>query len=792
MLKFSELIRRPSNQAILACLTICVVAFGFRWMVYQTAPLDFLLEGDTRRIMTSGTMFNANILRACRDTFGEEATCGMQTADDSEVATYYEWTHFNDYIEGEASYDTVIATGKRGLGPEDANWVYPIEALLDLPNLKGWEVGLILWIVGPDTESVVLIHILLMVLTTACVFGMGYFMGNLRAAIFASLIWTFHPSAVSNFMFGRQQIGAAFFFTFGSLCLILAFRYQIKPQRIKPVHWLILSITSFWVFSLYIYLFRPFLIVLILLVLFYLWRRADFKRMALTLAVWSGLILLLSLALWPIRTAYLTEDPTLGEHLQDVVMGTRSTEGDIGSVYAYDNSKPILWLPPAPDDPFGKFLRDFSGDPVYYIQHNILGIYRGWEKPAFPGYHVDDFNPHRSADAAAKIGDRFPYLDRSTEALAYHRISLMIALVGFIWLIGSEQRPVVMILGLTILLISSLHALFHNEDRYLFPQLPVMLVFSGLWLDRLLRLPRLRLGMLGLVTLLLLGSLALSVADLGFLLDSFAPRTVFILLWAVRIILLSGVVVLSARWLLGGLSKYAMGLMGSATVVLSGILLVGAAYSHWSDWSQEMQPNETVRQTMTLSSIPYGQIPWLVVDIPRIRYPEEQNAFAIAVDGQVVKNYDDPMYPWFAAPVWAEGRWLVRYWLAIPLDASMLPSGQPINVDITTQAGWTMNGDFIVGNSGKFYGPSLGVDGETHKLGYLSYDDEFEYEPRIYKYNDLGGIQYASSWQDADGNWHTDDLSRADGRQTGRYRIYLIWQNPGVIVPEPITELPHP
>ena len=193
-------------------------------------------------------------------------------------------------------------------------------------------------------------------------------------------------------------------------------------------------------------------------------------------------------------------------------------------------------------------------------------------------------------------------------------------------------------------------------------------------------------------------------------------------------------------------------------------MIVVGAQLRGGDWRAfDATFHAPIRQEVDALRLDAGKQPWLVADFGT---PQEAQASAISVNGQVVKPAGAPMRRWQvdgALLGWVPYAELERMgveeeprtWMAVPVDPQAL-AGARLSIEVRPPAGGaTIAADHAGGDASTYDGPALDPFFTGFSLWRWIWNG---HDPRIPYAQDLGG-RYTSS--------RSDD---------GRYRIYVSQQ----------------
>lgn len=214
-------------------------------------------------------------------------------------------------------------------------------------------------------------------------------------------------------------------------------------------------------------------------------------------------------------------------------------------------------------------------------------------------------------------------------------------------------------------------------------------------------------------------------------------------------------------------------------LVLAGIwlaLVLGMIQDQdWRLWGTTVQT--PIRQEVRGVQPEDHRFPWLLIDADSADYLP---SVEIRLNGTVIKPPGTPLFMWEAGPT---GRWYPyidlllmnnfpprRMWYAYPLPLSL------INSDLMTieldpgDIPFPLRGDFRDPADTRYAGPSFDPWMSGHSFWRWQWNGD---DPRILQPQSLNGF-YKSAYN-VGKEWYSADLSDEWGRQTGTYRIYIVW-----------------
>lgn len=671
------------RQALLGLLAACgigLLAFFIRWNYLEDTWYPSRDTSDAEGYIYYGTLLNGELLHRCRQLFGEMASCGVRPAQDSLMAFYYDESGLHSYLNRDISYPEF--QGHTGFKD---GYLRPMETLLSRWNLKAFETGLVFWLFGASLKNLVWAQVIFVSLTAVSAFGLTKNLQGWAAGLLAGMAVALYPATINAVHVIAPQWGAGFFLTAG--CWLAALGFSGKKTR-----WL--AAFCLLIFALYLYAFRP-LVILLIFALF-LYPQPEHKK---TIRLAAVLVVILLVTFF-VRRSY--HDFSLQAHVGDMLKGTAELgpHGATG-VFETDGWMTVVETPGEfPEIPNGlRRLATYAvNHPVKMAKLTLTEMYRLW---MYPYWGTRGFKVWGLPDSDFPLGN------------VYHQVMVLVGVIGaarLLFYADWRRWSGLLLIGL-LLYMSLTYAVFSVQSRYTLSMAALVMAAGSVGL---VSLPRKMLTPAG-VLLLSFFIVPTSQNTFGFLV-------------AVRVIAAAGCMALLVYR--PSLPRWQRVMAAGYVLLISVILAIGQARPPVNAYETK---NE-VRQIAHLpATFPDSGIPWLLID-------SSQSAFSISINGQMVKTAEQPMFRWLDAAVYEKGVDIQKTWLALPLDPSLMIPQTKLEIMLIPQEKMTLGRSFLLKN-GEFYGPTLSSDGT-----WLSIEkQEWDGETRVLQRSDLQGVSYESS-----------------------------------------------
>ncbi len=662
---------------VLAACGIGLLAFVIRWNYIEDTWYPSRDTSDAEGYIYYGTLLNGELLHGCRQLLGESASCGVRPAQDSLMAFYYDESGLHSYLNRDITYPAF--QGHTGFKD---GYLRPLETLLSRWNLKAFETGLIFWLFGASLKNLVWAQVIFVSLTAMSAFGLAKTLQGWAAGLLAGIAVALYPATINAVHVIAPQWGAGFFLTAG--CWLAALGFSGKRTV-----WL--AAGCLFIFSLYLYAFRPLLIFAL-----FLYPQPELKK-ASRLAVVLVVILLVTFF---IRRSYY--DFSLQAHLGDMFKGTAELgpHGATG-VFETDGWMTVVENPGEfPEIPNGvqRLAAYAVNHPIKMAKLTLTEMYRLW---MYPYWGTRGFKVWGLPDSDFPLGN------------VYHQVAVLVGVIGAarLWAYADWRRWLALMLLILLLYMTLTYAVFSVQSRYTLSMAALVMVAGSIgWVS----LPQKILIPAG-VLLLSFFIVPLSQDTLGFLV-------------AVRVIAAAGSMAILARH--PSLPRWQRITAAGYVLLVSAILAIGQARPSVDAYETKNEVRQTAHLPATFSD---SGIPWLFID-------SQQSAFSISINGQTVKTAEQPMFQWLDAAVYEKGLDIQKTWLAMPLDPALMIPESALEIVMTPQTKITLGRSFLLQN-GDFYGPTLSPDGT-----WLSIEkQEWDGETRVTQRSGLQGVTYESS-----------------------------------------------
>ncbi len=439
-------------------------------------------------------------------------------------------------------------------------------------------------------------------------------------------------------------------------------------------------------------------------------------------------------------------------------LSTEGTVKDQTTVLSFQN----FWMPTAnweytvssTTSLFGDFVRA----PLDFAYWTVHSLFSNWRYPDYTYFQ------------------RF-ILDLDQQKVQ-HAVLTITGLAGLSWLVGLRgiHRRTLTILFVVGLYLSLAYSVISVESRRLSVLSPLLSIGAASFIWGLSRLPRRAPPRWALITLVCCAvSWLMPLSFLLGILPIGAGQT-----YAVLVILRVTLTAACAIWLavLWRRSDETYSVRWPLSLAAGVLALLGVyclQETDWRAWSTSIPTR--ARQEISGIQLQEHRWPWLLVDVGS---PVQAKSMEIYANGQLLKESGSPMANWSAGapPVWEPVAGLEKIanfnivrqtWSAIAVPSQLLTSGS-LTIEMR-QNGTpiTLRGDYSDADNRDFIGPLLDpwyTGSSLLRWQWNATDARIPWKQRL-------DADYVSSYYDGV-SWVTGDLSPDFGRQSGRFRIFLV------------------
>ncbi|MBZ0307759.1 MAG: hypothetical protein K8I82_16950, partial [Anaerolineae bacterium] len=434
---------------LLAAGGIGLLAFFIRWNYLEDTWYPSRDTSDAEGYIYYGTLLNGELLHGCRQLFGETASCGVRPAQDSLMGFYYDESGLHPYLNHDITYPEF--QGHTGFKD---GYLRPLEILLSRWNLKAFETGLIFWLFGASLKNLVWAQVIFTSLTAVSAFGLAKKLQGWTAGLLAGIGVALYPATINAVHVIAPQWGAGFFLIVG--CWLAALRFSGKKT-------LWLAAFCLFIFSLYLYAFRP--LILLLIFALFLYPQPE-RRKIIWLA--AGLVVILLVTFFIRRS-----DFSLQAHVGDMLKGTAELgpHGATG-VYETDGWMTVVVNPGEfPEIPNG--LRRLAAYAVNHpdnmVKLNLTEMYRLWR---YPYWGTRGFKVWGLPDSDFPLGH------------LYHQVIALAGVIGAarLWFYADWRRWMGLFLIGLLLYMTLTYAVFSVQSRYTLSMAALVIVTGSVGL----------------------------------------------------------------------------------------------------------------------------------------------------------------------------------------------------------------------------------------------------------------------------------------------------------------------